>query len=311
MSSLDEALQALDSGNVYVSATVQATSANPVNEAKLEKELSGSDIAVVILPDSAMSEIDSIPAFINQIAANTNYQTILVAVGSDLDAKSNTLNQPGLASTLANQAEQQHPGDLTAATEQFVASVQANTPAPATPVDDSIGINGITGIGLGLVGLVVLVSGGVTGLKGYKRYRKNRVLAGIQQHLTTIEQQTRAVHDRHTKDNLGLLTFNMRQLLKTVNELPNEALREDAASTVKSRYEMGLQELESITTKLIRTQVMGNGGADRLNELNRSITTFAEAASNDRDALVTQAFNDFEVESIGFQALFPPNILGQ
>lgn len=308
MTYLDETLQALDNGNVYVSATVQATSATPVNEAKLEKELDGSTIAVVILPSDALSEIDSIPAFISQIGANTNFQTILVAVGNDLDAMSSALNQQGLASTLANQAEQQHPGDLTAATEQFVASVQANMPAGDSG-DDSIGVAGIGSIA---VGAVVLVGGGVASWKAFKSYRKRSALRSVEQRVAAIRQLAESVSDGTTKHNLQEASYAIDKLVRLVLAIDDAEQRANAVGTVKMRYELALQQLESRISRLVKIQnnhVSTSGHTLDLSEFNKSLKSCTNAAMSDYEAIVSKSYEDFTMESISFQMLFPADIL--
>lgn len=303
MTYLDETLQALDDGNVYVSATVQATSTNPVDEAKLEKALGDSDIAVVILPDTALSEIDSIPSFINQIAANTNFHTILVAVGDDMDAKSSMLDKPGLASALANQAEQQHPGDLTAATEEFIAAVETHAPMNDAPGDSSIGIAGIGGI---VIGVAVLLAGGAV---GWKAYRKRTKLAGVERHIAAIRRLADSVEDRTTKKNLQAVSYELDKLVRLALRIDDAEQRDTSIDTVKVRYDLALRQLVSITTRLVKVQDNYGSGRLDLSELNKSIETCMVATRSDYEAIANKSFDDFAAESTSFQMLFPPNIL--
>ncbi len=148
MSYLDETLQALAGSDVYVSPSVSG-----VDVKVLKDNLDGTEIAVVILPESASQEISSLPSFISDLARSTQYDTFFVEVGRDYEAGSRVM-PAGQASKLANDIEHTT-ADPQQAAVAFVKQVRAGD----TASDDSgVSVPAVAG---GVVGAVVVVAVGV------------------------------------------------------------------------------------------------------------------------------------------------------
>ena len=78
---LDEAVQALQSGNVYVS--LESSGIDSIAKQELVAQTAGSDVAVVVLPANALNETGGDSAkFIQEIAQRSGYDTIVVAFGN-------------------------------------------------------------------------------------------------------------------------------------------------------------------------------------------------------------------------------------
>ena len=164
---LDEATQGLQSSSVYVSPQVTDLSADL--QASLESQIGTAEIALVVLPASARSDIDSIPAFLTELAARTSYDTILVSIGNDFEAGSSALPS-GVASTLANEAEG---GDLYDGLSEFVqAATTSETVQPEPSSDDWADTAFWTIlIGGGLAVVVVIASGILIATGGFAKLR--------------------------------------------------------------------------------------------------------------------------------------------
>lgn len=149
ISYLDEATQALQSSVVYVSPSVSDISA--AEQADLVSKIGSDSIAIVVLPAGARNEISDVPMFINQLAARTDQDTILVSIGGDFEASSVTLS-PDTVSELANRAEG---GDLSDGLTEFVTGTQQ---VPDTSLLDGVVDPASNGLGL-ILGVLPWVFG--------------------------------------------------------------------------------------------------------------------------------------------------------
>jgi len=125
---LNEALQALQTGNVYVSPSVPGVDAKAIQTA-----IGSQDIAVVVLPADAATAHGGASGFVQELGTQANHKTVVVVIGNDFDAGSSMLPK-GEASRIANEAEG-HSGDLTARIVDAVngiASKQATTTTTTT-----------------------------------------------------------------------------------------------------------------------------------------------------------------------------------
>jgi hypothetical protein len=150
---LDEAVQALQSDNVYVS--LEATGVNAQTESKLSQQGHASDIAVVVLPANAVEDTGGNPTeFLTQLGERSDYGTVVVAFGDNLVAGSQDLGK-GEAQQLADKAEGtgNTVGDdlLT-----FVSEVRSAEPSHAPATTAGSGVT-ITAIAFGVIVAVVLV----------------------------------------------------------------------------------------------------------------------------------------------------------
>lgn len=97
---VDDAAQALQGANVYVSSEVASSSEL---QALLEQEVGDASIGVAVFSDNAALEATN-SEILQQLADQTSYETIIIAVGDDLSAGSYVLDQ-GEALRIANEAE--------------------------------------------------------------------------------------------------------------------------------------------------------------------------------------------------------------
>ena len=97
---VDDAADALASGNVYVSSEVSGADELA---GQLEQQIGDASIGVAVFSDNAALEASG-PEIVSELAAQTGYDTIIVAVGDDLTAGSHVL-EPGEATRIANEAE--------------------------------------------------------------------------------------------------------------------------------------------------------------------------------------------------------------
>ncbi|MWC00345.1 hypothetical protein [Agromyces seonyuensis] len=142
---VDDAAQALQGSHVFVSAEVSGASEL---QGDLTVQIGDDSIAVAVFSDNAALEASG-PDIVAQLAEQTSYDTIIVAVGDDLSAGSRVL-EAGEAMRIANQAESGADG-VDAALAQTVQGVQAAEPASSS--------GGDAGIGVGLaIGAAVLVA---------------------------------------------------------------------------------------------------------------------------------------------------------
>ena len=81
---LDEATQALQSSVLYVSPSASGISTD--DQSALIANIGSSDIAIVVLPAGASSEISDLPSFAQELASRTGHDTVLVSVGGDFEA---------------------------------------------------------------------------------------------------------------------------------------------------------------------------------------------------------------------------------
>jgi hypothetical protein len=166
---VDEAAAALAQGNVYVSNEVPGA-ANL--QQSLEQQVTEESIAVAVFSDNAELEATGTEIVI-ELASQSGYDTIIVAIGDDLSAGSRVLPS-GEALRIANEAESST-DSLDAAIVQTVEGVVAasDSPGSGSPVP---GIDGGLIVG-GALGLVVLVAA-AGAVWGVRRSRRRRGSAG-------------------------------------------------------------------------------------------------------------------------------------
>ncbi len=238
---LDEATQGLQSGPLYVS--VQVTDLGAEQQQLLRTQLGGGDIAVVVLPGHAATEITDVPQFVADLAARTGYDTVLVSIGGDLTAGSRTL-PAGKAAELANAAEGRP--KLYDSLSGFVQQAKATTtgtvqpPPPDQPGAVPLGLIGGIGIAVFVAAAVVVVlrrrwGGGQSNPgRGYTPDQVTRLLVEIRHRsrqisdqrvtglLDEAEQHVRELFQRAPKripDQLAQITAHYKVTLETVRNV--------------------------------------------------------------------------------------------
>ncbi|SFS13242.1 hypothetical protein SAMN04487846_2636 [Microbacterium sp. cf046] len=123
---VDDAVDALSSGSVYVSREVDGSTALAD---QLQAQVGDASIGIAVFSDNAALEASG-PDIVSELADRTGFDTIIVAVGDDLSAGSRVL-ESGEAMRIANQAESAG-GTLEESLSQTVQTiVQESAPAPA------------------------------------------------------------------------------------------------------------------------------------------------------------------------------------
>ena len=129
---VDDATEALAEGPVYVSREVGGAASS---QTAIEQQIGDASVGVAVFSDNAALEASG-PEIVVQLAAQTGYDTIIVAVGDDLSAGSRVLDS-GEAMRIANESEGSA-DDLEGALTETVQSVIAES-APAPVVDAPAG----------------------------------------------------------------------------------------------------------------------------------------------------------------------------
>ncbi|WP_137846403.1 hypothetical protein [Microbacterium sp. 2FI] len=150
---VDEATAALAGGNVFVSREVSGSSALADT---LAEQIGDASIGVAVFSDNAALEASG-PDIVAEIATQTGFDTIIVAVGDDLSAGSNVLER-GEAMRIANESEDA--GSVEAALVETVQGVIAASDSVPGPAPDA-GVDGGAIVGVALAVAAVLAAGGV------------------------------------------------------------------------------------------------------------------------------------------------------
>jgi hypothetical protein len=173
---IDEAVDALASDNVFVSSEVADASGLV---ATIDEQVGDADIGVAVFSDNAALEATG-PEIVAELATQTGYETIIVAVGDDLSAGSRVL-EAGEAIRIANEAEGAT-GSLEEALTETVQAVVAASESPSghAPAGDAgslVAVGVIAVITLGALAAVVGIA------IGFARQRRSRADRGLPESL--------------------------------------------------------------------------------------------------------------------------------
>lgn len=126
LSGIDDAIAALQSGNVYVASEVP--DASDVTDALTSIVPTDGSIAVVVLPEDA--DITSVYdlEILDKLAERSPQQTIVLAIGDDVQAASTAIDS-GEALRIANESEGAAGGDTQQALTETVEQIVAETPS--------------------------------------------------------------------------------------------------------------------------------------------------------------------------------------
>ena len=164
---VDDAVDALESGSVYVSREVDGSAALG---AQLEAQIGDASVGVALFSDNAALEASG-PDIVAELVDRTGFDTIVVAVGDDLSAGSRVLD-PGEAMLIANEAEGSGGTFEESLTQTVQTIVEESAPAP---LDTGDGSGGLT-IGIAIAAAVVVA--GVVGAIAALRSRRTRARTG-------------------------------------------------------------------------------------------------------------------------------------
>lgn len=169
---LDDAASGLEQSAVYVSDDVSGGAA--LQETLLQSIPDGGSIAVAVLPKDASLELPYSTYLLDRLFTGGDYDTLIIAVGEDLQADSQAIDGDE-AMRIANQAERDSGGDVTAALIETVQQISAESPAmgdvPGSESQDSG-----TGVLLMpvIVGVAVLAAAGTAITAVVRRRRRRR-----------------------------------------------------------------------------------------------------------------------------------------
>lgn len=170
LSGVDDAIAALQSGNIYVASKVDDASA--VTAALTSVVPTDGSIAVVVLPEDA--DISSVYALeiLDKLTAQSRQQTIVLAIGDDVQADSAVIGREE-ALRIANESEGAADGNTQAALVETVQQIVEETPS-----SPSGGAGGGADLLLPLViGGVVVVAGIGTAIGLVARRRRKKPAA--------------------------------------------------------------------------------------------------------------------------------------
>lgn len=146
---VDDAVEGLATSNVYVSPEVDSDAL----AGQLEQQIGDASIGVAVLPETAALEA-STTDIVEELMAETDYDTIIVAVGDDVAADSDALPDDE-ALRIANVAQQ----SSDSVDEALVTTVQQISATAEPAPQPSAGIDGGVIVGLALAVAVLLGAG--------------------------------------------------------------------------------------------------------------------------------------------------------
>jgi hypothetical protein len=245
---LDEAVQALQTGNVYVS--VESQTIDAATKERLIQQTKGTNIGVVVLPEGARTEAGDIPQFVVNITGQSGKETVIVAVGKDLEAASRTMSS-GSAGKLANDLERSNPstGD---ALVKFV--TEARSSQPASPSQQNAGPDP-SGF---LIPAAVVVALGGAGVAYWRRRNKtsprSRNTTPVLQAPDTIQELLDTVSQYHVKDqamqsNLNQSVIDTEELFKRLKKAKSGEIAQ-----ITAKYEELLTTVRNILVKYVDVQ---------------------------------------------------------
>ena len=241
---LDEATQALQSSPVYVSPQVNSLSAD--QQASLVSEIGGNDIAIVVLPANASSEIEDIPSFLSELASRTGYDTILVSVDGDFEAGSSDLPS-GSASRIANDAEG---GDLYVGLSEFVAEVgNTSQSTPDQPsAEEGADLSGLFIGGGAVIGITLVVTLGTLFVRRRftrpVRRQKEYTPELLQGVMKDILELADGIDDRNVAQTIKETAVHVNQLFARLRKRVPDKIQQ-----VTAQYEGVLETVRKVTDR--------------------------------------------------------------
>lgn len=249
---LDEAVQALQSENVYVSA--QTREVDKATEERLEQMAGDNDIAIVVLPQAAASEAaGGISQFVSSVAARTDHDTIVVAIGNDLEAGSRSL-QPGLAGSIANRAEANN-ATVSDALLDFVTEVSESPPVGDAGDSSNVsdGVFGTVTIVLIIVVVLAMIGAATVGFVARRRRAdtsaQSHAPQSIQELLAEIRGYIPQIKDRRVIENLANGEHHTQQLFMRLERTGSNQIQE-----VTAKYTGLLQVVRNILHRYVDIQ---------------------------------------------------------
>lgn len=298
---LNEAVQALQSGNVYVSAEV--TDINSAAQKELAQQANANHVAVVALPAAAASEAGSNPTqFAVNIATRSGKDTLVVSIGGDLVAVSRNLPQ-GAAEKLASKAEADS-GSTSGGLLTFISEVRDAQPKPSSsqPIADTGG-----GSGLLLVALVAFVALAAAGFGAF-RYRRqapvrSRAPDVVKKLLSENRELGDSIKDSTIRQSLSAGQRHTEQLFLRLNQAGSNQIQETTAT-----YAGHLKNLRGILVQLkdIEANPEYYEQANLLLQSGRdAVRQYEEGALKNTQEVTSGSLTDFRVNAKLLAAMNP------
>ena len=149
---VSDAIDHLASQQVYVDKGVPDWQ---TLQASLEEQVAGTDIAVVVYPQSVEGLVGRSSEMLDRIASRDGHDTLIVAVGNDLAATSDVVPAND-ALRIANEQDQQ--GPVTESLPATIEGIVALTPSGGGDAGGGFGGGLVAGVTVGVVALVVAVT---------------------------------------------------------------------------------------------------------------------------------------------------------
>jgi hypothetical protein len=176
---VDDAVNALATSNVYVSPEVDGA---PELAAQLGEEIGDASIGVAVFSENALLEAEPID-IVDELMSETDYDTIVIAVGGDLAADSVALPEDE-ALRIANVAE-----DSYDSTEEALVTTVQQISAAAEPVPQTdAGLDGgfVVGLAVGVAALVAAVIAVVAVMRSRRRGAVQGLPEGVRAHVSAL-----------------------------------------------------------------------------------------------------------------------------
>lgn len=298
---LNEAVQALQSGNVYVS--VQVADIDTATKEQLIKQADANNVAVVALPEAAATEAGGNPTeFTLSIARSTGDNTLVLAIGDDLVAVSRDL-QPGVAAKLADQAEADA-GSTGEALLNFITEVREAKPGPPSAQPTA---NTGSGSGLLLVALVAFVALAAAGFGAFRHKSRapvrSRAPDVVKKLLSENRELGASIKDSAIRQSLSAGQRHTEQLFLRLTQAGSNQIQETTAT-----YTGHLKNLRGILVQLkdIEANPEYYEQANLLLQSGRdAVRQYEEGALKNTQEVTSGSLTDFRVNAKLLAAMNP------
>lgn len=192
---LNEAIQALQSGTVYVSAEAYDIDSASVESLRLATK--GTRIGIVALPDAAANETSGdVSEFVERVAVASDKNIVIVAIGNDLEAFEKSA-QSDRVDVIANDAERDYAGSPGQALVSSVETISSLGREQAPPPDSDTGSNGFSLVPGAGIGVLMLLA--VSGVVIMRRLRRGHTDDRSPQALSAPDEVEKLLRDLETQ----------------------------------------------------------------------------------------------------------------
>lgn len=293
---LDEAVQALQNGKVYIS--LQVRDINATTKEQLAEQAAATNVAVVVLPAEAADETGGNTAeFVAAVAQRTGHDTVVVAFGNDLEAGSRTLPS-GKASELANKVE----GENTTVGEamlDFIAEVKVARPGDSSPEPGSGGI-GVAGVVL-IIALLLCLAATVATMVVRRRTalivrREPKAPQSIEELLEEIQGLVPNVHNPQVRQAFADSQRHTRNLFARLEREGSDRIQE-----ITARYRSLLTIVRDTAVKYVDIQAnqeyLGDDARVLMDDGQRAIEQYVAGVHQNVGEVLRGSLTEFRVNT--------------